>query len=239
LSNKEFPKILQIENWSDLPKINEIPPVDIISLMTKKKFLENNQADDSPKKISVLYLSLELLQKYLKIYVDDPETELAVGICPLLVRTKCLMNDLKDIEFLPKKILSLTSEIQHMSSSTEIQLGKGARTYLHLHTKPPQALKEFTPDFVTNEYMPSHKKAKDKDKVQTELKKLKRKVKSEQKGAERELKLDAKFIARKKVEKRQEREREKKEKQKQIRVWLDQQQHESKLLQKEKRKSAF
>jgi len=184
-------------------------------------------------------LSLELLRKYLKIYVDDPEKELTVGICPLLVRTKYIMNELKDVDFLPKKILSLTTEIQEMSSSTETQLGNGVRKYLHLHSKPLQAPKEYTPDFVVGEYMPSHKKSKEKEKTQTELKILKRKVKSEQKGAERELRLDSKFIAMKKTEKRKERVREKKEKQKQIRGWLEQQQYESKLLQKEKRKSAF
>jgi nucleolar protein 14 len=95
-----------------------------------------------------------------------------------------------------------------------------SRRPLQLQTFAPAVLPSLAPRFEENYAMRKDKTA-DRDKAQ--LKQLQRQVKRERKGASRELRLDAAYVARQRMEEHAMWKKEKDEKQREIRAWLQEQ----------------
>jgi len=188
-SSKEIDlDLIKIEDWGSLSQVTQIAAVNILN------GFENVKNDDSHK-LAVFYLSLFQIREYLLVY-----TNYEVGFTPIFIQTMNLMKELESISVLPTKFFSLIESIKKLCERSVTEASK-KRTYLHIYEVPPKPLPEYTPDIKMD--LGKKLKAREESKETregNEMKRLKRKLKGERKGAERELRLDAKFIARKRTE---------------------------------------
>jgi len=165
--------------------------------------------------------ALVSLKNYLDIYIGGINNEYSIAIYPLISLAKNTMEIIINKNIFPSQIITMAIPLKNHLESILSNLDKSVRKPLRLYVQTPTALPEYTPNIKEN-YTLSHKRYKSAtNKEQEELLKLKRKKRSELRGAQRELKQDAMFIARQKLEKQKQIKEENDLKRKEVRKFVN------------------